>query len=497
MNQLKANYQRIIFGLKVKQLRQAKGLSFGEFAEKTGISMSYLNEIEKGKKFPKGDKIETLAKILGVEIQALTSPALSKNLAPLGDLLNSNFLNELPLDLFGIDFHKVVELIAEAPTKVGAFISTLVELGRTYAVREENFYYRALRSYQELHNNYFEDIEEQAEQFIEKHGLTHPLSSKDLSEIISHEFETQIVLDGLRAYPELQHFRSLALPEQQKLLLNGLLNEQQTAYQMAKEIGFRVLGMETRVIPGLRAQTFEEVLNNFRAAYFAVAILIPKDMFIKDLQAFFDMPTWDATYFPKLMDKYHVSNETLFQRFNVLPRFFGIEKLFFLRFIHNIETDEFDIDKELHLYQRHQAHANGIFEQYCRRWKSIGLIKDLAQDDAGKNAILCDIQKIRYIGGEEEYVTFTVARPAYPSPNRNVSVTVGLQIDAHLRKKIKFLEDKSIKTQEVGITCQRCPIENCNERVAPPLRLEERERRRKIQNALIEVTKISSKNENS
>lgn len=485
MNQLKANYQRIIFGLKVKQLRQAKGLSFGEFAEKTGISISYLNEIEKGKKFPKGEKIEVLAKVLGIEVQALTSPALSKNLAPLGDLLNSNFLNELPLGLFGIDFQKVVELIAEAPTKVGAFISTLVELGRTYAVREENFYYRALRSYQELHNNYFEDIEEQAEQFIEKHGLSHPLSHEELSKIITHEFDTQIVLDGLRAYPELQHFRSLALPEQQKLLLNGLLNEQQTAYQMAKEIGFRVLGMEARVIPGLRAQTFEEVLNNYRAAYFAVAILIPKEMFIKDLQAFFDMPTWDATYFPKLMNKYLVSSETLFQRFNVLPRFFGIEKLFFLRFIHNIETDDFDIDKELHLYQRHQAHANGLFEHYCRRWKSIDLIKNLAKE---KNVTLCDVQRIKYNGVEDEYITFTIARPAYPSPNRNVSVTIGLQIDAHLRKKIKFLEDKTIKTQEVGITCQRCPIENCKERVAPPLRLEERERRRKIQNALVEIT---------
>lgn len=49
----KNTYQKIIFGLKVKQLRQAKALSFGEFAERTKMSMSYLNEIEKGKNFPK------------------------------------------------------------------------------------------------------------------------------------------------------------------------------------------------------------------------------------------------------------------------------------------------------------------------------------------------------------------------------------------------------------------------------------------------------------
>ena len=57
----KIPHQRIIFGLKVKQLRQDKGLSFAELAKATGMSVSYLNEIEKGKKFPKDDKVAALA----------------------------------------------------------------------------------------------------------------------------------------------------------------------------------------------------------------------------------------------------------------------------------------------------------------------------------------------------------------------------------------------------------------------------------------------------
>ena len=489
MSQFKISYQKIILGLKIKQLRQEKGLSFGEFAERTGMSMSYLNEIEKGKKYPKDDKIAVLAVALGVETEVLTSPSLSKNLAPLGELLNSNFLNELPLDLFGIDFQKLVELIAEAPSKVGAFISTLVELGRTYAVGEENFYFRALRSYQELHNNYFKDIEQAAENFLEKHRLSHPLSTADLSKIISAEFETQIVLDGLRAYPELQHFRSLALPQQQKLLMNGLLNQHQMVYQLAKEIGFKVLGLQARVTPGLRAQTFEEVLNNYKASYFAVAILIPRDNFIRDLQRFFEMEKWDPQYLSALMDKYSVSPDTLFQRFNVLPRFFGIEKLFFIRFIHRLEDNTYDIDKELHLYQRHQPHANGLFEHYCRRWNSIGLFRELESSGQKRNNNICGVQRLKYADAQEEYIAFTIARPAYPSPNRNVSVTIGLQIDPQLRKTIRFIGDSSIQTQMVGVTCERCPILDCRERVSPPSRLEERERRRRIQQALTDIAK--------
>lgn len=118
MSQKTAN-ERIIFGLKLKQLRQERNLNFADFAKQTGMSVSYLNEIEKGKKFPKEDKIELLAQALGVNVAELTSLDLGKNLTPLAELLNSNFLNELPLDLFDIELSKVVEIIANAPAKVG------------------------------------------------------------------------------------------------------------------------------------------------------------------------------------------------------------------------------------------------------------------------------------------------------------------------------------------------------------------------------------------
>ena len=104
----KTQNERILFGLKVKQLRQSKGFSFAELSRESKLSVSYLNEIEKGKKYPKPDKIETLAVALGVPRADLTSFELSKSMAPVGELLQSNFLNELPLDLFGIERSKVV-----------------------------------------------------------------------------------------------------------------------------------------------------------------------------------------------------------------------------------------------------------------------------------------------------------------------------------------------------------------------------------------------------
>ena len=130
---------KIIFGLKVKQLRKQYNLSFQELKDLSGLSVSYLNEIEKGKKYPRQNKIDALAEALRTTSEELVSRQLSKNLMPLADLLDSNFLQEIPLDLFGIEAAKVVEIIANAPTKVGAFISSLVEISRKYELRQQHF----------------------------------------------------------------------------------------------------------------------------------------------------------------------------------------------------------------------------------------------------------------------------------------------------------------------------------------------------------------------
>jgi len=160
--------KKLILGLKVKQHRLAKKLSFADLSNISGLSISYLNEIEKGKKYPKEDKLRLLSNTLDISFDDLLSMNLKGGLAPVGELLKSNFLNELPLELFGIELNKVIEIIANSPLKVGAFISTLVELSRTYEFKEEGFYFRALRAYQEMHLNYFDDIENEIESFVVK-----------------------------------------------------------------------------------------------------------------------------------------------------------------------------------------------------------------------------------------------------------------------------------------------------------------------------------------
>mgnify|MGYP000477306736 CR=1 FL=1 len=128
---------RLIFGLKLRQLRQKKGLSPKALSQLSGVSVSYLNEIEKGKKYPKTDKILLLSESLDVPYDHLVSLKLDKNLAPIGEILQSKILKEIPLELFGIKENNLIDIIANAPAKVNAFISTIIKIAQNLAGKEE------------------------------------------------------------------------------------------------------------------------------------------------------------------------------------------------------------------------------------------------------------------------------------------------------------------------------------------------------------------------
>lgn len=480
--------ERIIFGLKVKQLRQERGLSFAELSKTAGISLSYINEIEKGKKFPKADKVRGLAKALGTTAEELTNGELGRNLAPVTQLLRSNFLNELPLELFGIELSKVAEIIAQAPTRVGAFISTLLELSRSYALREENFYFAALRSYLELNENYFPDLEEAVVTFTERYGLPslRPVPPRTLAGLLETTFGYTIVDNGLEEHPDLRLFRAVFQPDSRTLLLNGNLIPVQRGFQFGKELAFNYLRLKERANTSslLRSRVFEEVLNHSKATYFSVALHIPLAPFRAGVEALFARPTWDAGAFLGLMQRFNATPEMFYHRLtNVVPQFFALREIFFLRFLHEPDSDDYTIDKELHLHRRHHPHENGLFEHYCRRWVSISSLEDMD----GANDLRIDVQRSRYFGTEDEYLCLTLARTGYPAPGKNVSITLGFLVNDRLRQTIAWADDPAITDRVVNTTCERCPIENCKVRAAEPVIVRKRERLRRVKAALREL----------
>ena len=60
-----------IFPMRLKQLREAKGLSQAALAEKVGVSCEYIARLETGKHDPPLSRVEKLAKALKVPIEKL------------------------------------------------------------------------------------------------------------------------------------------------------------------------------------------------------------------------------------------------------------------------------------------------------------------------------------------------------------------------------------------------------------------------------------------
>jgi transcriptional regulator with XRE-family HTH domain len=487
----KAQIQRITLGLKVRQFRQEKGWNFDELSRRTGISTSYLNEIEKGKKYPQPANLRKLAAALDVTPDFLTSPELTKQLAPLGELLQSNFLNELPLERFGIELQQVVEIIARAPDRVNAFISALLEIARNYALRDEHFFFSALRAYQELRMNYFEEVENAAEEFVRTHHLPDngAVAAQPLAELLVKNFAYRLESLDPEKYPELQTLRTVFVPKRRRLLLNPQLNDRQRAFYLAKELGFNVLQLRERPLcaGALRVNTFEEALNNYLATYFSVAVLINRHAFVRDVGALFNQMTWNNQRLLHLITKYQASPEVLFQRFNLLTQEFGLSKMFFLRVVHDIKRDQFEIDKELYLNRRHEPHAAGLNEHYCRRWIPLALLRELNAGDR-PGGLLSGVQRARFMDTDQEYLCISVAKHGYSSPNRNFSVSIGVLLDEHAKQIIRCWNDPEIPRTTVHVTCERCPIEDCRERAAEPEQYRKKEARRQMLDTLRKLT---------
>lgn len=465
-----SNFIKTIFGLKMKQFRQKKNFSLQDLATLTGVSKSYLNEIENGKKYPKHDKIAQLSDALSCSYDDLVSTKLDKSLAPITEILQSDFFKEIPLDLFGINKNNLISIISDAPKKVTAFINTLIEISKNYNLSKERFYFAVIRSFQELHDNYFPEIEEIAKSYILENSLTSKPHSAVFELILKEQFLYEIQSLDLEKYGVTGKLRSLYIPEKKLLLLNELLDEDQKTFILAKEIGFNILNLNPRpnTYSWLDFTSFDELLNNYYASYFAGCLLIDHKILNEQFTEFLQLPEWSPNVFEDLIKGFTNSPETFYYRLtNILPQELGIKDLFYLCFTKKKNRDKIQILKELHLNQQQAPHANATNEHYCRRWIAVKNLSNLKGNEK-----VTEAQISHYKDSGLSYLVISTSQKNPFSDGTNRSYCIGILLNTSSLKKIKFARSEQIKTVNVGVTCEFCSIRDCEVRQAPPVRLE-------------------------
>ncbi|WP_073087440.1 helix-turn-helix domain-containing protein [Winogradskyella jejuensis] len=487
---MEQDYIKLIFGLKLKQIRTERGLSLFGLSKLSGLSKSYLNEIEKGKKYPKPDKISLLSEHLDIPYDDLVSLKLDKNLAPIGEILQSKLLKEIPLELFGIQENTLIDIISNAPQKVTAFISTIIEIAKNYNFSKESFYLASLRSFQEANHNYFSDLEDSVLAFAKEYqiDLSQRIKTKDLEDILVEEFKYTINNEELETHSELENLRSIYIPKSRTLLITKSIDDAQRAFIYAKELAYNYLKISERLytFSWIKFDNFDEVLNNFYASYFAGALVIPRLSITEDIKTLFSKKVLNKNDFETLLDRYNASPESIYQRFtNILPKDFKLNNLFFLRFSYEVETKKFHLNKELHLAKHQSPRANESNEHYCQRWISLKVLKAISQSNSEHEF---GAQISYYPEDQKSYLVLASATTDPFKTNSFRSISIGIELNTQLERKTNFIKDKSLKPVEVGVTCERCSILNCELRQVEPVIIKTKNKEEKTAQIVAEIT---------
>lgn len=481
---------RFLLALKLKNLRFKKGYSLKHLSTLSGVSSSYLNEIEKGKKLPKMEKLSLLAKSLEVEVDDLVSTKIETKLGPLFNFIESEFFSEFPMEVFGINKYEFYDLMFQHPEKFSSFILALTGISKNFDVKIKNLQVAALRSLQERNKNYFPDLEEEGERFRREYDLMpeQRMSSKILREILEKKFGYLIDENALTENKTLKNIRSAFISGTKKVLLinNNLLPPQKT-FVFGKELGHLVLNhvRDDSVDSYNLGNSFKNHLDDFRASYFSGVLIMGKEFLTKKLETLFSKDKFNVDEFIKIMKSSGANSEVFFNRMTqVLPAIFGIDQIFFLRIKNNSTHDKlkkYDITKELHLTKLHSPHGIGLNEHYCRRWITIIALGEL-EDQLKKGKYLrpiIGVQKSIMFESGEEYFVVTMARPSRLNKEKgtNSCITLGILMDENFKKKVKFWNDINIPKKVVSQTCERCEKMDCDDRaVAPIIPLEKREK---------------------
>lgn len=133
-------------------------------------------------------------------------------------------------------------------------------------------------------------------------------------------------------YDALGTLRTVFIPRTKTLLLANATDEAQRTFIYAKEIAYNFLNISVRLytFPWIKFDSFDQVLNNFYASYFAGALILSKEKLARQLAEIFEKKTFDSTLFLKAINDFNASPESFYQRLtNILPKEFNIQNLFF------------------------------------------------------------------------------------------------------------------------------------------------------------------------
>ena len=198
----KFNKLDLRIGPKIKAFRRQVGLQANKLAEQVGISPSYLNLIEGGKRKIDGDLIIKICKELRIELSDLTSKADINLENSITELLGDEIFDDL--DIVGPEVKDLVNTnpkIAKALVKLGDnfrrkdhdIINRVENIsGKIIDSRKASFPGEVVSDFLQENKNYFPKLEEFANNVFAKIQLNNRATYMALCDFLKKEYKISV-----------------------------------------------------------------------------------------------------------------------------------------------------------------------------------------------------------------------------------------------------------------------------------------------------------------
>lgn len=447
---------KLFIGRKVRELREANKATQAQFAQRIGISSSYLNQIENNQRPVSAAVLLALAEKFAIDIAELSSGEGDRLLSALSEALADPLFENYSPSL------QELKLITQNAPGIAHALITCHQAYRRNSEQLASFDhsitgslattettpYEEVRDFFHFVDNYIHDVDLSAERLSGELGLAGGDSQLVLTQFLEKRYRVRVVT----ASPDADYIRRFD-PTTRILSLNAYAPAPTRAFQIALLIAQLHAGDLIDAIvanAGFRTDEAFEICRMGLHNYYAGALLMPYQSFLRTARELrHDLELLTA--------RFGTSLEQVCHRLSTLqrPGMKGVP-IFFAR-----------IDRAGNITKRHSA-AKLQFARFgaaCPLWNVHQafempgrIIRQLAETPDGVR-YLCLATQVSLGGG------FRNAQPRY-------AISLGCEIS--YAGEFIYADDLDLDNRKafdpIGISCRICERTTCVQRAVPPLK---------------------------
>lgn len=450
--------RKAFMGVRLRRLREERGLTQASLAATLGLSTSYLSQLEKNQRPLTVPVLLKINSAFGIDVQLFSEDDEARLVADLRDALSEAQTGET------VALAEIRELTANMPAVGRAFV-TLHKRYRQSVERSEAMAARLgddsgtsalppmpfeeVRDFFYAHHNYIAELDEAAEELYRTAGLSVGNVGKGLADYMARRHGVRVTLDSHETEGTQRRYDVAS----KVLHLSPLLRPGQHAFQMATQLAFLEMdGLLHRLVDAasLSGEEARALARIGLANYFAGALILPYKNFLLAAETL----RYDIE---RLGRQFGVGFETVCHRLSTLqrPEARGVP-FFFVR------VDRAgNISKRQSATDFHFSRVGGT----CPLW-------NVYEAFTNPGRVLTQVAQMPD-GRTYLWIARTVSRGhgGYGAPNKTFSIGLGcdlLHASRLVYSKGLDLGDAQAATP-IGAGCKICDRRGCPQRAFPPI----------------------------